>query len=127
MGGCTDDDQLLIKYLEAAIKPDSKIRRQDVRYVFSAVARNASGRLVAWFINNLDRITENVDRRSIRTILTEFPKKASTQLEASILENLLKERRSEMKSNAEHAEQSLDKIRANIKWVSHFKQQIMYW
>ena len=32
--GCTDDDQLLIKYLEAAIKPDSKIRYTDYQGVY---------------------------------------------------------------------------------------------
>jgi len=126
--GCTTDEKQLDIYLEKSIDPQSKIRRQDIRYVYSAVGQNGADRMMAWLVNNWDRVSEYFGENfpsNIRPIITGYPETASTQAQYDVLAKLLKERRGELKSSAEHAEQSLDKIKANIKWSQQFKSQVI--
>jgi len=129
---CPSNHSLLDKYLEKSIDPASTIRAQDKRYVYLAIGASAEGstKMLDWLTTNWDKIKEfyaDTFVYNVKNMVFKYPEFASTQDQFDALNSFLTNHRAELGSSAESVDQSLDKIRANIKWRENYYEDAFDW
>ncbi|KAK9971385.1 hypothetical protein ABG768_024755 [Culter alburnus] len=127
---CTKVPWLLNRYLEYTMDPN-QIRKQDIIFTIVYVASNEIGQPLAWdFIRaNWESIIKDFEGGSFfGSLILGVIKKFSTKFELQQLQRFKEDIAASGFSFGTHAiEQAIERTKANIKWVSENKAQVMNW
>ncbi|XP_034542646.1 aminopeptidase N-like [Notolabrus celidotus] len=128
---CTNNTQLLERYLSYTLNPDM-IRKQDATFVITSVASNRMGQNLAW-----DFVREQWDYMftqygvgsfSFASMISGVTARFSTYAELHQLEQFVNKHSAAGFGSATLAvEQALERTRSNIKWLEHNKDEILSW
>uniref|UniRef100_A0A671SFZ8 Aminopeptidase n=1 Tax=Sinocyclocheilus anshuiensis TaxID=1608454 RepID=A0A671SFZ8_9TELE len=122
---CTKEPWLLNRYLEYSIDPNL-IRKQDVTYAIVYIAGNVIGQPLVWdFIRaNWEHITKDFDDGSFffGRLIKGITKKFSTEFE--LQQDIAA---SSFSFGMQAIERAIEQTKANIKWISENKAQVMNW
>ncbi|PAA90945.1 hypothetical protein BOX15_Mlig022581g1 [Macrostomum lignano] len=125
---CSNDPLILNRYLEFAMN-ESKVRKQDMAYVFASVAANPKGLEIVW----------NYLRTNWNTVKKKFPGAFTTSYIIEILGDFnseqkyaelveFKERhRGNFGSASRAMDQTLEKVRVNIDWMKTKLPRVRTW
>uniref|UniRef100_A0A671SFY3 Aminopeptidase n=1 Tax=Sinocyclocheilus anshuiensis TaxID=1608454 RepID=A0A671SFY3_9TELE len=128
---CTKEPWLLNRYLEYSIDPNL-IRKQDVTYAIVYIAGNVIGQPLVWdFIRaNWEHITKDFDDGSFffGRLIKGITKKFSTEFELQQLQRFKEDiAASSFSFGMQAIERAIEQTKANIKWISENKAQVMNW
>ncbi|KAK2913418.1 hypothetical protein Q8A67_001817 [Cirrhinus molitorella] len=128
---CSKEPWLLNRYLEYTIDPNM-IRKQDVTYAIVYIAGNVIGQPLVWdFVRgNWERITKDFDDGSFffGRLIQGITKKFSTEFELQQLQRFKEEiAASSFSFGTQAIEQAIEQTKANSKWISENKAQVMNW
>uniref|UniRef100_A0A671KT52 Aminopeptidase n=1 Tax=Sinocyclocheilus anshuiensis TaxID=1608454 RepID=A0A671KT52_9TELE len=120
---CTKEPWLLNRYLEFTIEPNL-VRKQDVTFAIVYISGNVIGQPLVWdFVRaNWEHITKDYDDGSFLfgRLIQGITKKFSTEFD-------LQQVSSSFSFGTQAIEQAIEQTKANIKWVSENKVQVMNW
>lgn len=121
---CTKEPWLLNRYLQYTIDPNL-IRKHDASSAIVYIATNVIGQPLAWnFIRAKWQLINNEFATLIRGIVKTF----STEIELQQLQQFKEDIAESDVSLGTHAmEQAIEQTKANVKWVSENKAQVMDW
>ncbi|XP_001922987.2 aminopeptidase N isoform X1 [Danio rerio] len=121
---CTKEPWLLNRYLHYAIDPNL-IRKQDVTYPIVYIASNVIGQPLAW---DFFRAKWQLMTTEFRVLILGIVKTFSTEFQLQQLQRFQEEVAESGVSLGTHAiEQAIEQTKANVKWVSENKVQVMDW
>ncbi|XP_073693463.1 aminopeptidase N-like [Garra rufa] len=128
---CTKEPWLLNRYLEYTIDPNM-IRKQDVTYAIVYIAGNVIGQSLVWdfFRANWEHITKDFDDGSffLGRLIQGITKKFYTKFELQQLQQFKEEiAASSFSFGTQAIEQAIEQTKANSKWMSENKAQVMNW
>ncbi|XP_050971956.1 aminopeptidase N isoform X2 [Labeo rohita] len=128
---CTKEPWLLNRYLEYTIDPNM-IRKQDVTYAIVYIAGNVIGQPLVWdFVRgNWERITKDFEDGSffLGRLIHGITKKFSTEFDLKQLQQFKEEfEASSLNFGIQAIEQAIEQTKANSKWMSENKAQLMNW
>uniref|UniRef100_A0A8C1PXS2 Aminopeptidase n=1 Tax=Cyprinus carpio TaxID=7962 RepID=A0A8C1PXS2_CYPCA len=121
---CTKEPWLLNRYLEFTIDP-KQVRKQDAAFAIVYISGNVIGQPLVW-----DFVRANYDDGSFffGRLIQGITKKFSTEFELKQLQRLKEDiAASSFSFGTQAIEQAIEKTKANIKWVSKNKAQVMNW
>jgi len=125
--GCTTKPDLLNRYLNYSINPDSGIRWQDIQSVFSAVYSRAGGVDIAFsFIeNNFEAIQQySIFMNGISRIITGIASQMTTHDQREKLRAFLEQHNDTLGTSLQSA---LDTVDANLLWLERYGGDISAW
>ncbi|RXN30301.1 aminopeptidase N-like protein [Labeo rohita] len=130
-GQIIDDAFNLARYLEYTIDPNM-IRKQDVTYAIVYIAGNVIGQPLVWdFVRgNWERITKDFEDGSffLGRLIHGITKKFSTEFDLKQLQQFKEEfEASSLNFGIQAVEQAIEQTKANSKWMSENKAQLMNW
>uniref|UniRef100_A0A672T0K2 Aminopeptidase n=1 Tax=Sinocyclocheilus grahami TaxID=75366 RepID=A0A672T0K2_SINGR len=118
------------KYLEYSIDPNL-IRKQDITYAIVYIADNVIGQPLVWdFVRaNWEHITKDFDDGSFFSggLINGITKKFSTEFELQQLCCLIFIFWKPFTFDMQAIERAIEQTKANIKWISENKAQVMNW
>uniref|UniRef100_A0A672SZ17 Aminopeptidase n=1 Tax=Sinocyclocheilus grahami TaxID=75366 RepID=A0A672SZ17_SINGR len=119
------------KYLEYSIDPNL-IRKQDITYAIVYIADNVIGQPLVWdFVRaNWEHITKDFDDGSFFSggLINGITKKFSTEFELQQLQRFKEDiAASSFTFDMQAIERAIEQTKANIKWISENKAQVMNW
>uniref|UniRef100_A0A8C1Q5B0 Aminopeptidase n=1 Tax=Cyprinus carpio TaxID=7962 RepID=A0A8C1Q5B0_CYPCA len=128
---CTKEPWLLNRYLEFTIDP-KQVRKQDAAFAIVYISGNVIGQPLVWdFVRaKWEQITKDYDDGSFffGRLIQGITKKFSTEFELKQLQRLKEDiAASSFSFGTQAIEQAIEKTKANIKWVSKNKAQVMNW
>ncbi|XP_026071988.1 aminopeptidase N-like [Carassius auratus] len=128
---CTRESWLLNRYLEFTTDPNL-VRKQDVTSAIVYISGNVIGQPLVWdFIRaNWKRLTEDYDDGFFffGRLIQGITKKFSTKFELQQLQRFKEDIEASGFSFGMHAiEQAIEQTKANVKWVSENKANVMNW
>ncbi|KTF93522.1 hypothetical protein cypCar_00036697 [Cyprinus carpio] len=128
---CTKEPWLLNRYLEYSIDPNL-IRKQDITYAIVYIADNVIGQPLVWdfFRANWEYITKNFEDGPFffGGLIKGITKKFSTEFELQQLQRFQEDfAASNFSFGMQAIEQAIEQTKANIKWISENKAQVMNW
>uniref|UniRef100_A0A8C2C5B9 Aminopeptidase n=1 Tax=Cyprinus carpio TaxID=7962 RepID=A0A8C2C5B9_CYPCA len=123
---CTKEPWLLNRYLEYSIDPNL-IRKQDITYAIVYIADNVIGQPLVW-----DFFRANWDFEDgpffFGGLIKGITKKFSTEFELQQLQRFQEDfAASNFSFGMQAIEQAIEQTKANIKWISENKAQVMNW
>ncbi|XP_023321016.1 aminopeptidase N isoform X3 [Eurytemora carolleeae] len=119
---CTDSISLLDKYLDISIDPNSTIRKQDKRYVYSAIGKNnvnGAVRMLDWLDENWEQILKYYEGNfpyNAKFMIEPYSENACTQERFDKLNQFYNKNKAELGTSGQIVEEVLDKIKANLRW-----------
>uniref|UniRef100_A0A672T0D1 Aminopeptidase n=1 Tax=Sinocyclocheilus grahami TaxID=75366 RepID=A0A672T0D1_SINGR len=121
----------LSRYLEYSIDPNL-IRKQDITYAIVYIADNVIGQPLVWdFVRaNWEHITKDFDDGSFFSggLINGITKKFSTEFELQQLQRFKEDiAASSFTFDMQAIERAIEQTKANIKWISENKAQVMNW
>ncbi|KAJ9573936.1 hypothetical protein L9F63_008678, partial [Diploptera punctata] len=128
--GCTDDPELLEKYLQMSINPDIEIRKQNTASVFSAVYSNPAGVDTAldFLINNYQAITDNYGtQNALSSLLSGISGRLTTEEQVNKLEKFITDNADNLGSAAGAGQSAIESARADMEWTNSHKEAILSW
>uniref|UniRef100_A0A671SEP6 Aminopeptidase n=1 Tax=Sinocyclocheilus anshuiensis TaxID=1608454 RepID=A0A671SEP6_9TELE len=123
---CTKEPWLLNRYLEYSIDPNL-IRKQDVTYAIVYIAGNVIGQPLVW---DFIRANWDFDDGSFffGRLIKGITKKFSTEFELQQLQRFKEDiAASSFSFGMQAIERAIEQTKANIKWISENKAQVMNW
>uniref|UniRef100_A0A671KT32 Aminopeptidase n=1 Tax=Sinocyclocheilus anshuiensis TaxID=1608454 RepID=A0A671KT32_9TELE len=128
---CTKEPWLLNRYLEFTIEPNL-VRKQDVTFAIVYISGNVIGQPLVWdFVRaNWEHITKDYDDGSFLfgRLIQGITKKFSTEFDLQQLQRFKEDiAASSFSFGTQAIEQAIEQTKANIKWVSENKVQVMNW
>jgi len=125
--GCTTKPDLLNRYLNYSINPDSGIRLQDRQSVFSAVYSRAGGVDIAlsFLENNFETIQQNdIFMNGIPRIVTGIASQMTTRDQREKLREFLEQHKDTLGTTVQSALETVD---ANLLWLEKYGGDISAW
>jgi len=125
--GCTTKPDLLNRYLNYSINPDSGIRSQDTLSVFSAVYSRAGGVDIAltFLENNFEAIQQYyIFMNGISRIVTGIASQMTTRDQRDKLEAFLVQHTDTLGTTIQSALETVD---ANLQWLEKYGEDISAW
>ncbi|XP_070695568.1 aminopeptidase N-like [Pempheris klunzingeri] len=127
---CTKQPWLLNRYLEYCLDPE-KIRKQDATYTIVYIASNPIGQPLAWdFIRaKWSHIFNDYGGGSFSfgRLIDGVTERFSTEFEYKQLLQFKEDNAGQLGSATSSLEQALERTKANIKWVTMNKKQVLDW
>uniref|UniRef100_A0A672QLV4 Aminopeptidase n=1 Tax=Sinocyclocheilus grahami TaxID=75366 RepID=A0A672QLV4_SINGR len=128
---CTKEPWLLNRYLEFTIEPNL-VRKQDVAFAIVYISGNVIGQPLVWdFVRaNWEHLTKDYDDGSFffGRLIRGITRKFSTEFDLQQLQRFKEDiAASSFSFGTQAIEQAIEQTKANIKWVSENKVQVMNW
>ncbi|XP_077419547.1 aminopeptidase Ey-like [Vanacampus margaritifer] len=127
---CAKEPWLLNRYLQYSLDP-AKIRKQDARSVIWYISDGPIGQPLAWdFVrSNWDYLYNDYGGQSLgfSSLVSDVTVRFSSRFEYQQLLQFKEEHKEQLGAAATHVDQALERTRANIKWVSKNKRQVLEW
>lgn len=130
--GKSEEENILIKYLNLTITPGSEIRKQDTIYVYRSIGSTDMGRKIQfeWLETQFESILNyfgNSLPSYIDDMLQGYTSAANTQGEIDRLESFLESNRGDLGGAVAIVEQGIDQAKTNLKWMDRNYQTILDW
>ncbi|XP_060526667.1 aminopeptidase N [Cylas formicarius] len=128
---CSKETWILSRYLEWSITDNSGIRKHDIARVFAAVSANPVGHDLAYkFLkSNWNRIREHLgpSSMSLSSLVRTSTAKFNTDEEVDDFKSFFQRKKEEFGIATRTAEQSIEQIEANTRWMKKHYQSIVNW
>ncbi|XP_031338736.1 aminopeptidase Ey-like isoform X2 [Photinus pyralis] len=127
--GCTQNTNLLHRYLNESIKENSTIRRQDGQSVFNSVISGSSKGVaigLQFLIDHFESISTSYGgMNALTSVINGLADRLTTKEDVARLEEFISKNRDKLKDAATAADTAIETAKKNLEWVVKNEKELM--
>ena len=127
--GCTNNKELLMRYLNESIKENGTIRRQDGQSVFnSVISGNPEGVTIGlkFLFDNFKKMSTSYGgMNALTSVINGIADRLTTMDQVVQLETFITNNRDKLKDAATAADAAIENAKKNLEWVSKNEKELL--